>query len=223
MMVHEVFESLLSFAAAKERQGQMAEARRAYERQTGEILPQEASFERRIAAFLEWYVLDWRPAAGDPPIVDYLRGHEGELAAGEREALQAWRASRLSLLELRRPGTEEAVVDDLLTGGRHRVGPAFVLLGCEAGALVVARVVAGPADRTALTEGTLYLPAAARKPVRAAAKALRKAAAPPNEQLDLLLRLIAFSNRCERYRHVDPRTLWGTESLRPAPGPCASA
>lgn len=223
MMLHEVFDSLLTFAAAGERQQQMAEARRAYERQTGEILPQDASFERRIAAFLEWYVLDWRPPGGDPPILDYLRGREGTIVEQERDALQAWRASRLSLLELRKPGTEEAVVDDLLTGGRHRVRPAFVLLGCEAGALVVARLVAGQANGTGLTEGTLYLPNGARKPVRAAAKALRKAGAPPKAQLELLLRLTAFITRCERYRHVDPRTLWEASPLRPAQGTCATA
>ena len=208
MLVHEVFESLLAFAAKGELRTCMAQARRAYEGHTGEILPADDTFERRIAAFLEWYVLEWKLDDGEPPIVHYLRSRDADATLAERGALHAWRASRLSLFELRRPGTEEAVVDDLLTGGRHRVRPADPLLGCAAGALVVARLIEGAPGETGLTGGTLYLPSAARKQVRAAAKTLRKAGATPKGELELLLRLAFFSNRCERYRHVDPRTLW---------------
>lgn len=207
-MVHEVFEGLVAFAAEGARANHMARARATYERDTGKILAQDASFERRIAAFLEWYVLDWAPSDGEAAIVDYLHARDATLTANERTALQAWRASRLSLLELRRLSAGEATVDDLLTGGRHLVRPAHQLLGCDPGALVVARLLEVGAQASTLTDGVLHLPSAARKQVRAAAKALRKAGATPKEQLALLMRLAFFSDRCERYRHVDPRTLW---------------
>lgn len=205
-MVQDLLDELSTFAAEGVWAPALAGARPTYEARTGQIVPGEPSFERRIAAFLEWFVLD----ANGTRLLDAFAEARGDgLSPAQLAALAALRLAPLRLLELRKFGRDGAAyLTDLVDGGAHVVARPHVLLGCAPKSVVLARLVP-LAGETVLTDGITYVPTAARKQARAAGKALRRHAADARALQVGLSRLAFVTHRCERYRHVDPKVIFG--------------
>ena len=57
-MLREILEQLFEFAAKAIPSDQILEAKKAYQKETGEIYEDDNSYNSRMALFLEWYLLD---------------------------------------------------------------------------------------------------------------------------------------------------------------------
>ena len=57
-MQHPAYEQMVQFASQGELEQELVLAREQYVSRTGDMLASDPSYERRIASFLEWYVLD---------------------------------------------------------------------------------------------------------------------------------------------------------------------
>jgi hypothetical protein len=57
-MLREILEELFEFAAKTFPSNQILEAKKAYQKETGEIYEDDNSYNSRMALFLEWYLLD---------------------------------------------------------------------------------------------------------------------------------------------------------------------
>ena len=57
-MLREILEQLFEFAAKNIPSDQILEAKKAYQKETGEIYEDDNSYNSRMALFLEWYLFD---------------------------------------------------------------------------------------------------------------------------------------------------------------------
>ena len=57
-MLREILEQLFEFAAKDIPSNQILEAKKAYQKETGEIYEDDNSYNSRMALFLEWYLFD---------------------------------------------------------------------------------------------------------------------------------------------------------------------
>jgi hypothetical protein len=205
--LRDVYDNLIQFASAGERAVALTGARERFIARTGELFESDEAFERRICAFLEWYTLDCVTPTGDTLLAAYAKSLAQEAKVRQAKALSAWQHASLSLYALTKLRPDSCVLDDLLLSQRHTVPRGPQLLGLPAGALLVARVVVHD-DVPQLTDGVSYFPQAARRVLLRLAKSYRKGRVPGVSRLDLLHRLIYLSNRCERYKHVDPKRIF---------------
>jgi len=209
-MFHSLYEDVVKFASEGDLREELKTARAEYEQRTGQLLESDIDFERRIAAFLEWYVLD-RPLAaiGVPPVVLYLNSHSDRLGPEKEKAAEALRASLVSLFEYGGARGEQLRLKDVLSGNKHVVVERRKPAGVESGDIMEARLV--PVDDTLQVFDTWAVhPRQARKTILKAAKTLRKSKVQedPQKRLDWVHRVAYLSNRCMRYKHVDPAVIF---------------
>lgn len=116
-------------------------ARAEYFDRAGRVFDDDAElFEGRMAAFLEWYVIE-RPFDGGPPPAVRALDEDASLSDDERREAALLATSHRSLFELHH--TEDGVVDveDILGGARFTVGERRGTVGFHAGDLFEARVI----------------------------------------------------------------------------------
>jgi hypothetical protein len=141
-MIHRLLDRLAERYSEREHKLEAMRAREEYFDRTGKVFDDDAElFEGRMAAFLEWYVLD-RPMAGIglTPVACAIEEGAG-LPADERRALAALATSHRSLFELFQTGDQLLDVEDLIGGGRFAVQERRKPLGMTAGDLFEARLV----------------------------------------------------------------------------------
>ncbi|HEX3698179.1 MAG TPA: hypothetical protein VH374_22600 [Polyangia bacterium] len=129
-------------------------ARAEYFDRAGRVFDDDAElFEGRMAAFLEWYVIE-RPFDGGPPPAVRALDEDASLSDDERREAALLATSHRSLFELHH--TEDGVVDveDILGGARFTVGERRGTVGFHAGDLFEARVIW---DGQALIFGRTFL------------------------------------------------------------------
>lgn len=215
------YERLLAWASSAGMADELQTAKREWFEKTGELFDTDASFERRIASFLEWYTLD-RAAhvtGGETPVVRFLamaRTGEGGTAsegdatpdASELAALEALSRSHLSVFEFHKVKLSRLHLTDLLTRERLAIFERRAPAGLASGDLLEARLVQLDGERL-LTDTTWAHPREVRRVVLRVAKRFVKAgdlSAPV--RLAFVQRLAHAANRCERYRHVPPKRLY---------------
>jgi hypothetical protein len=116
-------------------------AREEYFDRAGKVYDDDAElFESRMAAFLEWYVLERSFKGGPPPAVDALRG-EPARPAEERRGIAQLAASHRTLFELTGLGEHELHVEDVIGGARFTVSERRKTIGFTEGDLFEARVI----------------------------------------------------------------------------------
>jgi hypothetical protein len=211
-MFHGLYEQLVRFASEAPLAEELQQAKAEFLHRTGDLFESDGAFERRIAAFLEWYVLD-RPAkaAGDKrPVEVYLEKKSAELAAGNLSQedftrIQGFAATRPSLFEYKRAKDEHMALVDLLDTNKktakvqvyERRKPA----GLEAGDILEARLV--PYEgKLMLSEAIQVLPREGRKAIVKVCKRYKAEMAETIPRIALVHRVAFFANRCERYKHV---------------------
>ncbi|HXI57233.1 MAG TPA: hypothetical protein VNO55_14290 [Polyangia bacterium] len=116
-------------------------ARAEYFDRAGKVFDDDAElFEGRMAAFLEWYVIERSFDGGPPPAVRAL-SEDASLSDDERREAALLATSHRSLFELH--GTEDGVLDveDVLGGARFAVGERRGTVGFHVGDVFEARVI----------------------------------------------------------------------------------
>lgn len=205
--MHSAYEEIVRFASEGPLAEELQRAKAEFIQRTGDLFESDDSFERRIAAFLEWYALD-RPVAAQgnrTPAQLYL-ADRGENAK-EIARLEPFTRTTLSLFEFRRAKGEGLVVTDLLTNEKHQVFERRKPAGLESGDVLEARLVPYE-DKLVFSEAVNVLPREPRRRILKVARRFRSGKAPVVDRIDLVHRVAYFGNRCERYKHVAPTQIF---------------
>ncbi len=140
-LVHTVIDQLAAEFAEDPWRAEITAAREHFFTQAGKVFEDDDElYEARLAAFLEWYVLD-RPLADGPPPVLRVLAAPGARAAGEVTALAYLAASRRSLFEVDAVDGSRLLIEDLMGGARFLVSERRGTIGFEPGDLLEARLV----------------------------------------------------------------------------------
>jgi hypothetical protein len=143
--VHRQIERLAERYSAGENQIEAMRAREEYFERAGKVFDDDAElFEGRMAAFLEWYVLE-RPFRGGPPPVVRILEEEGALGDEDRRTVSLVAASHRSLFELHEIDDRTLALEDVLGGARFTVVERRNTIGFGRGDLFEARVISNGA------------------------------------------------------------------------------
>lgn len=210
-MFHTAYEKMVQYASDGELAEELVRARAEFLERTGELFESDATYERRIAAFLEWYVLDRRLTfdATRTPVQLYIDRKGPQLEPEELRQVEQFTQTELSLYEFRGAKPETMRVTNLLTNRKLDIFERRKPAGLESGDIMEARVIPH-GDLHMFSEVIAVHPREARKIIRKAAKKFRKSSDPEavQERLDLVHRVAFLSNRCDRYAHVDPKQIF---------------
>jgi len=141
-MIFPLLDRLAERYSEREHKLEAMRAREEYFDRAGKVFDDDAElFEGRMAAFLEWYVLE-RPLAGIglTPVACAIE-EAGGLPADERRTLAALATSHHSVFELFETAGETLDIEDLIGGGRFAVRERRKPLGMAAGDLFEARLL----------------------------------------------------------------------------------
>jgi hypothetical protein len=216
-MFHPVYEEIVKFASEGVLHAELVAAKAEFMQRTGELFESDPSFERRIAAFLEWYVFDRSLHAVIPkttPLQRYIRVLPPDAYARCAPALEAFGQAWLSVFEFKKAVHEGFVLVDVFSQQKITVFERRRPVGFSLGDVFEARVVPYENKHT-LTDAVMMYPSEAYPLISQAAKKFRKkyasagASPTPEERIALVHQMTYLANKCERYKHVDPRAIFG--------------
>ena len=200
-MNSQYFESLFTAIMENERyRGELVAAKEEFEPIAGQMMESDESFDARINAFHNWYILD-RPMTGTgmTPLRYYLEFNANVLS---EEVVQGYRDlydNVHSLFELLKFNGEAVYLRDLISRKKYVVEGARQLDSLERGDLFNTRVFRH-GKKSYLTNYLLIHPAGVARIIRAEAKKVRKAKEDPKP---FLLRLLFFHSRWEQFTQMD--------------------
>jgi len=140
-MIYRLLDRLAERYSEREHKLEAMRAREEYFDRTGKVFDDDAElFEGRMAAFLEWYVLD-RPFAGSPlpPVVQALETDKA-LSADERRVMASLATTHRSLFQLFSETDRVLDIEDVIGGARFRVRERRSTVGIAPGDLFEARL-----------------------------------------------------------------------------------
>jgi hypothetical protein len=210
--VYSLVERLVARYGAEPHGAEAAAAREEYFALAGRVFEDDGElFEMRLAAFLEWYVLD-RPFGGQAasPALSWLEQDGAALGPLERQALAHLAGSHRSLFELESVQAGELCVRDLIGGARFRVSERRSTVGFQAGDLLEGRVVAS-AQGALFGKTFLFHPRDARDQVLAL---LEAGAAGGSTREALVFQLSRLHLRWHRQRHIGAARVYGEWQVR---------
>jgi hypothetical protein len=140
-LIYRLIDRLAERYSAGEHKLEAMRAREEYFDRAGKVFDDDVElFEGRMAAFLEWYVIDRPFRQGPPPVVRVL-DEDGALGPDERRVMSQLAASHRTLFELHAVADHELDVEDLLGGARFHVIERRKTIGFSPGDVFEARVV----------------------------------------------------------------------------------
>jgi hypothetical protein len=204
-MYRPLLERLIEFATRQILAPQLKEARDAFFTHTGEVYEEDASFETRLACFIEWFVLE-RREDGLTNAEQFIRQTQGSEVVFAAQLA----ATHRSLFSVQKLGEASVLLLDLLGNGRFAIS-GEVPPGTRKGDIFEGRVIPW-GDRVLLSRTILFHPSEAKDAIlRQVSTAKLK-----NETPDALMsRLARMRLRLERYRKIplekiyDPNALFG--------------
>jgi hypothetical protein len=139
-LVHALIDRLALTYGQEPHQAEIAQARETYFTQAGKVFEDDGDlFERRVAAFLEWYLCERPLGDGAPPVIQALEAG-GSFSADERRALAWIAASHRSLFDLADVSGGRILLEDVISGARFSVRERRSTVGFEVGDLLEARL-----------------------------------------------------------------------------------
>jgi hypothetical protein len=205
-MLAGVLDRVIAFAARAE--DELVAAREEWAEKAGRVFDDDALYEERTTAFLEWFALE-RPLADHRlPAERFLV--EEQLSDDERQWVQSLARSHRSLFEVREVGDGHILLDDLLGGGAFDVTERRHLPGVDPSEIFEARLAANLAAPPELlfTRAFQFHPHEARAELKRHAERARKAGEP---RTDTLFRLLRLRLKAVRYRHVSADKIYKDE------------
>ena len=170
-------ERLASWATSPRFEAEVAAARETFFAGTGVVHEDDRSFEARMSALSEYYLLD-RPLAADgagrTPARLFLDESGDALEPEARTALEGLTRTHSGLFEIRKLKDGLVLVQDVFEGGRHEVRERRRLAGLEKGDLVQTRLVPFE-DGVLFGRAFVFHPRPARRLILKAVKRRRKA------------------------------------------------
>ncbi len=140
--IQSLVERLASVFAEGENKLEVMRARDEYFERAGKVFDDDGDlFESRMAAFLEWYIIERKFRDGPPPALRVIAEPAGRFSEDERRTVVHLLTSHRSLFELGSNAGLQLEVDDLIGGGRFWVSERRGTIGFEPGALFEARLL----------------------------------------------------------------------------------
>lgn len=172
---------------------------------------------RRLLHWLLWHASKIKPQKEAP---EPWYPNSVEESAHWRADLAGLASSRVSIFEFRRAKNQSWQVLDLLSGTTHNLFERRRAIGIQAGDLFEARLWMRGTQTMLLPNTVCLHPPAAYKAIRSACKkfaALGPQAYRSALRLNLVHRVAFLTNRCTRYRHLDPAAIFAPlrDSLEP--------
>ncbi len=203
-MLAQVLERIITFAASD--QESLVAAREEWASAAGRVFDDDALYEERTVAFLEWFALERPGRGGKVPVDLFLAEHAAD--AVERAWVLALRNSHRSLFEVKQMLPGVVMLDDLLGGGVFAVAERRQLPGVAEGEILEARLVANISAPPEL----LFSRALQFHPREAAAQLKRLAARAGAEgRTELLFRLARLRLKALRYQHVGADKIYAAD------------
>ncbi len=217
-VLHDAYEAVVQFASQGRFGAEITAARGEYVERTGDLFESDRSYERRLAAFLEWYVLD-RPvkfSTGEGFPVTPLNLYLSEEAEDPqlRSTLEPLGQGRLSLFEFKKTKGDILKVVDLLSNEKLNISGNGKVAGLEGGDILETRMFSMPMESDTaqyiFSDAIAVHPRGGRSAILKTTKLFRKKgeAAGLSEPIRLVHRIAYLANRCERYGHVDPKEIF---------------
>ncbi len=211
-MYQPYYDEVTRFSAEGELALELQKAKAEFRQRTGDMFETDQSFERRIAAFLEWYILDrklsFRPEL--TPVELFVLQKGAALSDTDRNRYAGLTQTSLSLFEFRGAKDQELKLRDLLAGQKLTIHERRHQAGLEVGDIIDARIV--PYDGLVLMSDIYFCyPRDAKKELQSAAKIFRKQnPSPPDPcaRVAFVHRAAYLANKSERYKHVKPRQIF---------------
>jgi hypothetical protein len=205
-MLAQMLDRLIAFAARDE--AETVRAREEWAEKAGRVFDDDALYEERTTAFLEWYALERPLWDGKVPADRFLA--EEKLDDKQGPWVHALATSHRSLFEVREVHEGVILLDDLLAGGAFAVTERRRLPGVEPTEIFEARLCANPVTPPELlfTRAFQFHPREAFGELKRQAERARKAGRPRAETLFHLLRLRL---KAIRYKHVTPDKIYREE------------
>jgi len=199
--VWSLVERLATVFAEGENKLEAIRARDAFFDKAGKVFDDDGElFEGRMAAFLEWYIIERRFRDGPPPAARVAGGRGGNFTDEERRVAVRLATSHRSLFEIITVAGNQVEIDDLLGGARFVVTERRSTAGFEPGALFEARIV-WDGDAVVFGKTFLFHPPDAYERIFELAE---RAASRDDEEapLELLFQLSRLHVRWHRFNHL---------------------
>lgn len=208
-MYQHYYEEVARFAAEGELTAELQLAKKEYIKRTGDLFETDASFERRIAIFLEWYILDrkisFRPEL--TPAELFIMQYGKSMDENNCNSYASLTRTELSIFEIISFKHEKIKVKNLLTGKKLLIFERRKPAGLEIGDILEARII--PFDDLFLFSDCYFCePREARKEILAAAKKFRKTKSTENDKIAFVHQVEFLANRSERYKHINVRKIF---------------
>ncbi len=202
----EALDRAIAFAARDE--AETVRAREEWSEKAGRVFDDDALYEERTTAFLEWYALERPLPSGKVPAERLLA--EETLAEQEGAWVRALATSHRSLFEVGKVQDGIILLDDLLGGGSFAVTERRRLPGVEEHEIFEARLVANVVTPPELlfTRAFQFHPREARGELKRQAERARKAGEP---RAETLFRLLRSRLKALRYKHVTADKIYKEE------------
>lgn len=206
--LHTLIDQLAQRYAAGDRRDEAARAKEEFLQRAGKVFDDDGElFEARLAAFLEWYVIERSlDGPGVPPVLDALA--EAGARPAEQVALAALATSRRSLFDVELVTPDLVELEDLLSGARFRVHERRSTAGFEVGQVVEARLLFDGGD-VVFGKTFLFHPAEARE---LAIGHVDRAVAAGQSREDILALLARMHLRWHRAGHLSAARAYAAEA-----------
>lgn len=218
-MFHEYYDRVVQWATADPFREEVLKGRAEFFAATGEVFEDDRTYEPRINAFLDYYLLD-REVSGQrkPPARLYVEAHTAQLTTPELNIYRGFLRALHGLYELRKLDESAGLVRvrDLFTGTDHDVTERRKLVGVDKGDIVEARLVPF-GDRLFFTPAFVFHPREARKLILKEVKRRKKADAALDRAFVWLASRMAL--KVERYKKMPIETLYDFEREKSVPLP----
>lgn len=211
------FQNLLTAITGEERYRQeLILAKKEFERVAGQIMDTDTSYDARINAFHNWYILD-RPmaATGLTPLQYYLEYNANTLPQDILQGYRELEDNLHSLFELVKFSKNRALLRDLMSRKKHLVEGAEEMDSMERGDLFNSRIFTH-GGKEYLSNYLLLHPYSVSKLIRSEARKVRKAKENPKP---FLFRLLFFHSRWEQFSQMDVNKIYRFEAVPGAQQP----
>jgi len=201
-----VLDRVIAFAARDE--AETVKAREEWSEKAGRVFDDDALYEERTTAFLEWYALERELPSGKVPAERFLA--EEKLDDKEGAWVHALATSHRSLFEVQKVHDGVILLDDLLSGGSFAVTERRRLPGIEDSEILEARLVANVMTPPELlfTRAFQFHPREAFPELKRQAERARKAG---EARAETLFRFLRLRLKALRYKHVTADKIYKEE------------
>jgi hypothetical protein len=202
-MIAKILDRLISFAARDE--AELVRAREEWAERAGRVFDDDALYEERTGAFLEWLALERVASDGRSPAARFLA--EERIDDLEGRWIDALIGSHRSLFAVQKMKPGALVVEDLLGGGVFHVTERRRMAGVGEGEIFEARLCAN----VVTPPEVLFTRAFQFHPREAAAELRRQAARARTDgvgRAETLFRLARLRLKALRYGHVAPAKIY---------------